>query len=77
MDLEKLNEEYIFQYLPPNDYTILSLTSKKSPIIDCFPFLSIKEGLKVAKNNNSRIDYNLSDIENGTKEVALYLRTLI
>ena len=68
MDLEKLNEEYIFQYLPEN-YSILMVS------ISCFPTLSIKEGLTIAKKYNSKLDYDSNNPN--AKNVRDYLKSII
>lgn len=74
MDLEKLNEEYIFQYLP-EDYSILMVSPKDTVTINCFPMLSIKEGLTIAKKYNSKLDYDSNNLN--AKNVRDYLKSII
>ena len=74
MDLEKINVEYIFQYLPEN-YSILMVSPKDTVTISCFPMLSIKEGLTIAKKYNSRLDYDSNNPN--AKNVRDYLKSII
>ena len=74
MDLEKLNEEYIFQYLQEN-YSILMVSPKDTATINCFPMLSIKEGLIIAKKYNSKLDYDSNNPN--AKNVRDFLKSII
>lgn len=59
IDLEKLEKDYGVFYNPVECYKQLYLGRKNDPneTLRIFPFVSLKESLKIAKDNNTQIRY--------------------
>ena len=59
IDLKELEKDYAVFYTPVEGYKYLYIGRKNDPneILRIFPSMSLKESLKVAKENNTQIRY--------------------